>query len=432
MPTAADKYEDNLRFFAGLRSRTGSFKLEYDHNIGLFKVAGNFVKRTFGNKGSGEHAQSVTNDLMFKDPIVSVFKKAFDERLHSGLRAQAFEGLCNLRRAYTDGDKRRSLEATLAAIKPFTKGEIIRDLEEQLRTIKPDTVLGPLDLDFMRDVWASRGRLFDLLDLATGPQRNTHFPDRNPNARPFASLANQIYRLYNGHIEPKIDDPELWAKKLPRIYSKGNGFGLMLQHTHTFVPAGDAGKIASNHDQGTDFIYYSMGHHAHGQQLWRIYLNFPAVTAPKIIMFLMTKARSRAIHSFKIAGPLAFHTRKDKIVIYVSLSQRDRLVTDLQANTGAFRFADPVPGMTIGRHPGIAIGVEPTDLQTGFSGNLDPKMLGRQSYGSIRAELIAMALTNMHATAENFGRGYLDDEAAFLKWVAIAFKAHAANLNPGA
>lgn len=430
MPTAADKYEDNLRFFAGLRSRTGSFKLEFDRNSGLFRVAGNFVSRTFGNRNSGEFAQSVTNDAMFKDPIVSVFKKAFDERLHSGLRSQAFDGLCNLRRAYTAGDKRQGLEATLAAIKPYIKSEIIRDLEDQLRTIKPDTVLGPLDLAFMRDVWANRAALFRLLDRATGAQRNTHFPDRDPNARPFASLANEIYALYNGHIEPKIDDPSLWAKKLPRIYKDSVGFGLKLQHTNTFVPADDVGKIASNRNHGTDFIYYSMGHHINGQQLWRVYLNFPADTAPRILMFLMMKAKSRAIHSFKIAGPLAFHQRKDKIVIYVSLSQRDRLVNDLQANAGTFRFTDPVPGMTIGRHPGIAIGVEPTDLDTGFSSSINPARSKRQSYGSIRSQLIAMALTNMHAAAEDLGRGYLNDEATFLKWVAIAFKAHADNLNP--
>ncbi|NYZ14274.1 hypothetical protein HL658_17090 [Azospirillum sp. RWY-5-1] len=432
MPTAADKYEDNIRFFAGLRARTGSFKLEYDRNSGLFKVAGNFVKRTFGNKGSGEHAQSVTNDTMFKDPIVSVFKAAFDARFGGGLRWQAYNGLCNLRRAYPDGDKRRSLEATLTAVQPYTKGGIILDLEDQLRTIQPENVLGPLDLDFMRQVWLNRAPLFNLLDRATGADRNTHFPDHKVSARPYASLANAIYRLYNGHIEPKIADPALWAMKLPRIYKKGAGFGLSLQHTKTFVPAGSAGTIASNHDQGTDFIYYSTHREHPGQQLWRIYLNFPADSAPKILMFLMANAKRRAIHSFKIAGPLAFHTRKDKIVIYVSLSQRDNLVADLQGKAATFKFADPVPGMTIGRHPGIAIGVEPTDLETGFSGNLDPKMMGRQSYGSIRAELIAMALTNMHAAAEDLGGAYLNDETTFLKWVAIAFKAHAANLNPGA
>lgn len=429
MPSAADKYIENINFFASLAQRTGTVKLSYNNTAGVFSVASKALFRTIANiAGSAADKQSVSNDAMFHDPIVAVFRAAADNNMSVGKRYAAFSGLETLRRQYKEQDKSAHLERTLRDIRQYVPRTELDELRDRFNAINPLIVLGPLDLEFLDTVWNDRGRLFRLLNEAERPEGAVN--NRN---RPYGVLADQIYALYNGHIEPEINDPIAWAKSLPALMSQGGMNYYHLQHSNVMLAEKKSGQMVSNPGYGSDFIYYTAGHNVPGQALWRIYLNFDAAAAADILTFLWGRGPGSGIHSFKIAGPLAFHTRKDKIVIYVSISGRDTLVGALRTNAAAFRLKDPLPGMTIKQAPGLAIGIEPSSLDTGFSRDLDPRKSRRQSYGSIRAQLIAAALTNMYGVIEDDKKKrqrYLGDKNVFLKWVAIAFQSYANALNP--
>lgn len=436
MPTAADEYQRNIAFFASLTRQTGTVKLEYNTTTGRFSLGSKALLRTLDNWTSSAAAkQSVLNDLTFHDPIVAVFRAAALHNMAILDRRNAYQGLASLRRQYTERDKAARLQATLVDVLQFVPSELVEQTRERYRTMQPDTVLGPLDLAFMDIVWEQRAALFDLLNTAEAPD-----PVNNVNLRPYAQLANRIYGLYGSHIEPQIINKEAWVAALPALMGPIGAKYYHLQHNRVHLPVARSGEMVTNGDYGSDFVYYTTGHGLEDEKLWRIYLNFDAVAAPDIINHLWDLAGTHSIHSFKIGGPRTFHTRVDKIVIYVRLSRLQALLDDLVVHAVAFRCKDPVPGMTIRIAAGIAKGVEPGSLDLGFSVNFDrrtrtynfdPRQLERQSYGSIRAQLIAAALTQMHAVveADPIVRGdYRSNKAVFLKWVAIAFESYRAEL----
>ncbi|GGF78168.1 hypothetical protein GCM10007301_42690 [Azorhizobium oxalatiphilum] len=429
MPTAADEYVANLAFFAGLRNLTGTVKLAYSATTGRFSRAGNAFSRTIGNwKATGGQEQSVTNDAMFHDPIVSVFRAARTHNADIAGRRDAYQGLATLRRQYTDQTKAASLQRTLVDVLAFIHSALVTDTLERYRTIDPDAVLGPLDLSFLNTVWDQRARLFPLVEQGAMADAGNR-----QGVRPYATLANQIYKLYNANAEVEILDKTAWAKALPALHKNKTGQRYYhLQHNRVALGAKDAGQMASNRDYGTDFVYYTPGCQGEGL-LWRIYLNFEAEAASAILNHLWSVAKTFRIQSFKISGPHSFHTRVDKIVIYVQVSHLDLLVANLRANAEAFRLKSPSPGMTRPIIPGLSIGVEPGMLNTGFGfdPSFDPRQIERQSYGSIRCQLIAAALTQMHAVGEEnpeWAKRYRADKASFLKWVAIAFEGYGKQL----
>ncbi|MEP9380632.1 T3SS effector HopA1 family protein [Aquabacter sp. CN5-332] len=426
MTRAADEYLRNIAFFASLRTVAGA-KLNFDPATGLFSVASNFLSRTFSNlRATAGTEQSVTNDATFHDPVVDVFRAATQHNVDIARRREAYEGLATLRKQYA-GDRTRSaaLQRTLLDILQFIPSELLNQTIERFRSIRPTDVLGPLDLDFMDVVWERRGPLFAFLDEGERPD-----PANNSRNRPYRDLAHDIYRLYNANIEPAIVDMEAWAARLPARMKNKEGRYYNLQNRGN-IPAGNA-KLIANGDYNTAFIYYSPNKARRGEMLWRIYLNFEADAAGALLRRLWEISDSYAISAFKIAGPGAFHTRVDKVVIYVSQSHCGRLAGDLQKCD--FGFKDPVPAMTIKVATGISKGVEPGPLDIGFSHSSDlrPGEQSRQSYGTIRAGLIAAALTQMHAVSHGNACArdrYRSDKETFLKWVAIAFEGYRRQLD---
>lgn len=435
MPTAADAYKLNIEFFASLALRTGTVKLEFNTKTGRFSIANRALFRTIGNAFRDDSAQqSVLNDRTFHDPIVEVFRAAALHNMDILQRRSAYEGLATLRRQYTQADKAASLQRTLADIRQYAMSALEVDMRARFESIRPEEALGPLEIAFMDIVWAERAALFKLLDKA-----ETVNPD-DPDARPYASLANAIYRLYGRHIEPEIVDKAAWAAQLPALMGPAEAKYYHLQHNNVNLPAAHSGEMVSNGSYASDFVYYTTAHHIEGEDLWRVYLNFDSSAAPAILNHLWNVSAANHIHSFKIGGPGGFHTRSDKIVIYVSLSGRQTLINSLVERADAFRLKDPVPGMTIRIRAGIAKGIEPGPLDLGFSVrrhpetralDFNPAELRRQSYGSIRAQLIAAALTQMHAVVETdrvTRANYRSNKDVFLKWVAMAFESYRAEL----
>ncbi|WP_341991329.1 T3SS effector HopA1 family protein [Azorhizobium sp. AG788] len=436
MPTAADEYQRNIAFFASLTGQTGTVKLEFNATTGRFSLGSRALLRTLDNWTSSSAAkQSVLNDLTFHDPIVAVFRAAALHNMPILDRRNAYQGLASLRRQYTEPDKSARLQATLVDVLQFVPSALIEQTRARYRDMDPDTVLGPLDRAFMDIVWEQRAALFELLDAAEAPDLGN-----DVNVRPYAQLANRIYGLYGGHIEPRITNMRAWVAALPALMGEPGARYYYLQHSDIELPVARRGEMVTNGDYGSDFVYYTTGHGRENEKLWRIYLNFEAAAAPDIINHLWDLAGTHRIHSFKIGGPLTFHTRVDKIVIYVRLSGLQTLLDDLIHHAVAFRCKDPVPQMTIQLAAGIAKGIEPGSLDLGFSVKQDretriydfnPRELKRQSYGSIRAQLIAAALTQMHAVVETDAlvRGdYRSNKTVFLKWVAIAFESYRAQL----
>lgn len=428
MPSAADEYVYNIDFFATLSRQTGTVKLEYNATTGRFSVASAAFFRSIGNWGKGDAKQSITNNSMFHDPIVAVFRAAATHDANEVKRLNAFHGIQSLRKHYSDAEKLRYLTATLNDIKPFIPESAGEKLMAHFRRIDPATVLTPLDLTFMDKIWDFRATLFAFLEEGQKPD-----PANNPEVRPYAQLASAIYRQYGGHLEPRITNLEEWIKSIPTISHKGAPH-YPLQNKGYF-PASKYMKLITSRYYGADFIYYSVNQGVDREEIWRIYLNFAPENAGVLLRFLGEQAATYHIHSFKIAGPLAFHTRTDKVVVYVSHSGLDGLTTTLIRDAATFGFCNPVPAMTIQLAPGISKGVEPGSVNLGFSvmydrdGNLDlsPRQLRRQSYGTIRSQLIAAALTQMYAVEHDsaLARGaYLGDKQNFLKWVAIAFESY--------
>ncbi len=427
MPGAADEYVYNIDFFATLSRQTGTVKLEYNATTGRFSVASAAFFRSIGNWGKGDAKQSITNNSMFHDPIVAVFRAAATNRL-SGLKIiSAANGIASLKKHYTDASKISFLNRTLNDIKPYLP-TYAEELIERFHTIVPEAVLSPLDLSFMDKIWDFRDTLFALLEAAERPDATN-----NPKNRPYANLANEIYRKYGGHLEPAITDLETWIKSIPTVAHEGLRY-YPLQNKGP-LPATQYMKLITSQSRGSDFIYYSPNRGKAHDELWRVYLNFAPAYAGPLLRFLGAQAATYHIDSYKIAGPLAFHTRTDKVVVYVSHSGLNGLTTRLIRDAATFGFRDPVPAMTIRLAPGISKGVEPGSVNLGFSvmydrdGNLDlsPEQLRRQSYGTIRSQLIAAALTQMYAVEHDsaLARGaYLGDKQNFLKWVAIAFESY--------
>ncbi len=429
MPTAADEYRRNLAFFATLTQQRGTVKLEFNATTGRFSLGSRALLRTVDNWTSSAAArQSVLNDQTFHDPIIAVFRAAAEHNVDILDRREAYQGLASLRRQYTEPDKSARLQATLVEVLEFVPAALVEEMRTKFRNMDPDSALGPLDRDFMTIVWARREELFTLLNSAETPD-----PVNDVAVRPYEALARRIYRLYSEHIEPEMTDMSAWVAALPAL-RRGKTKYHYLQHNGIDLPLSRWGEMLTNRSYGSDFVFYRTGHGAGDEKLWRIYLNFTADAAAGLITHLWDVASTYSIQSFKICGPLSFHTRADKLVVYVRLSGLQPLLDNLVARAAAFGFKNPVPHMTIKIADGIAKGVEPGSLDIGFSasrnptiGGFDfrPRQLERQSYGSIRAQLIAAALTQMHAvvgTDPLLHADYRSNETVFLKWVALAFE----------
>lgn len=447
MPTTAAgrQYSANLQFFSELRNRNEPFQLQLNNETGLFYAYnGTGFTRTIGNIFSGSGSkQSVNNDAMFTNPIKDVFTEAILNGADQHRITQAFDGIIKVSKYYTsDPVKSKKINQLIYELKSLTginlkQNTLSQELSIEYRNIDPKTALSVEDRDFIGKIW------LNMPDLIKSTKEATEKPpySNRKQTKPYAVIADKIYRLYNSsdYIGVKITDIKNWVSSLPKMPTR-IGSGLYLQHSGVFLTSNQLGQIVTNPDYGADFIYYSIGHKMLGAKLWRIYLNFEANQAATILNFLMDQSKRNLypIHSFKIAGPEAFHRRVDKIVIYIyGRVEAIKLAGALQKIGG---FEDPVPAMTQKQHVGIALGIEPESLETGFSAETDPTEARRQSYGSIRAQLIAAALIHFYDNAEYAkqifndekctAQFYLTKKEFFEKWVAIAFKHYKEYLEP--
>lgn len=438
MPTtnAGRQYMANLNFFAGLRNKTGKFQLEFNKEKGLFSTySGTGFTRTFSNiLSSRNEQQSIKNDAMFANPIKDVFMEGILNGVDKNMLKQALDGIVKVSKAYNDDQsKSKKFDELIYDIRSLTginvTNNLSSELYEEFKKIDPKTVLSNEDIDFIDN------KILKDIEVITKITQTALDKHHALDEKPYAEIADSIYRRYNqvgGYMQPQITDMQSWVNSLPKIKNKKGMEGLQLQHNEKFL-TGNFGLIVENLGYGKDFIYYSIGVER-PETVWRIYLNFLPEYAAEILNYLLQKNNFYHIHSFKIAGPLAFEHRVDKVVVYIyGKGQATNLAKDLHDEIGIKgAFTDPVPAMTNRQFSGISIGVEPEEVETGFSHEVNPTKARRQSYGGLRAQLIAAALVHFCDNAEYTKRNFPIGQAECLKrWVAIAFKSYRNYLQPG-
>jgi hypothetical protein len=136
----------------------------------------------------------------------------------------------------------------------------------------------------------------------------------------------------------------------------------------------------------------------------RVYLNVEANHATDIMKYVVNEIVDKVagVYEAKIAGPGGVADRADTIVIYtVSANVSNQVVALLQAyqnRHGAASFIDHLPAMTERRLPGVSTGAEPAPVNVVRR----KAMPGRQSFGSLRADLIYKALQDSKGGPEFF------------------------------
>ncbi len=178
----------------------------------------------------------------------------------------------------------------------------------------------------------------------------------------------------------------------------------------------------------TDFLYFNVG----GNPACRLYLNVKLASIPAILGHVceyMGKQKDHGISAFKCACPYAAPGRADSIVVYcVSKGAAEKLGRHML--TFADSYNPGVPGMTTRLDPrlGVAIGAEPEWQATGMDKNPDGYPESAQSFGSIRSQLIAMAILNYNANSGSYGTGF----DVFKRFVCAAFRGYGLNpMQPG-
>ena len=174
------------------------------------------------------------------------------------------------------------------------------------------------------------------------------------------------------------------------------------------------------------FLYFEMG----GPGRCRLYLNVKLDSIPKILTELWSYIKQHPDHgvtSFKIAGPYAAPLRADTMVAWCITKERaERLGNHLLRFEGCYRTQ--APGLTARLHPhlGVAIGVEPEQQATGMMAGKGADV-ARQSFGTIRSELIAMAIVNFRVYINIHPAGF----DLFARCVCTAFRGYGLDpMNP--
>jgi hypothetical protein len=423
---AANQYRANLNVFKSLRQPGRKFKLAYNGQTGLFETQSDNVltsmSRTFSRT-----TQSVTSEANFATPVREVFMEAVLSNTAPPELNEALEGLRKLRDTYNnEPDKLRVLGKLLADLQDMIQERgppLDRQILDAMARAKPLLIFSPEDLDFL-------DRLLEDDTIMNYPAR---LERRSPSAAP-AELSQLIYRQYGGAFNDgteRIPDHLDWLQSLPRAPFKPR-----LQNCGVSVP-GHENLIANSPRWARDFIYFSTKITLE-EELWRIYLNVRWASAAAVLQELADAAKTYHVHAFKVAGPADFHSRADKVVVYVySLALAQRLANHLHVTFPA-GFNAGHPAMTTVRYPGIALGIEPRSVPLGF-GHRQGSNPGHepQSYGTIRSQLLASAVWHFHMYKEMlklpagvlFSERYHDREA-FLRLAAVAFRGYRDDLRP--
>jgi hypothetical protein len=173
-----------------------------------------------------------------------------------------------------------------------------------------------------------------------------------------------------------------------------------------------------------DFLYFPV---ARGKAGYRLYLNgkFPSIPdlLNQICAYMMRRG-DHGVTAFKAAGPFAAG-RADSIVAYCATkAAAEQLGRHMLTFPAAYNAG--VPGLTARLDPnlGVAIGAEPEAQATGLQVNPKGYPESAQSFGTIRAQLIAMAILNYNANVGVYGSGF----DVFKRFVCTAFRGY--GLNP--
>jgi hypothetical protein len=416
MTQAPNNYLENLRVFQrmALAGPRVKLKLAFNPTRGLFEAQEDgkltALKRTFSLQ-----KQSVTNDANFAIPLRETFLKALEMEMPRPELDQALQGLRKMRTAYNDEPaKLRKLGEVLAEIHRLIEPNYPRgDLEflQAWRLADPAKFFSDADFAFLHQIFANKQIMEEL------PSTGGYSP---------AMVSQKIYGIYNGVLEnhlDKVDSPVDWLQALPKTFNPS------LQN-HGVVIAGNENRIVKSQRKARDFIYYST-ELQFDAQLWRVYLNFGPRDAAAVLKTIVQLTSTRHIKSFKIAGPLGFHTRCDKIVAYVYSQFDAKAVAVTLKDKHGDAFRDPIPHMTHKLHPGVAVGVEPAKVALGFSRKEAGGKKGK-SYGSIRSDLLASAVLHYfdNKTVLCKGPPPVTPEEAFLKCAVVAFQSYDQELNP--
>jgi HopA1 effector protein family len=168
------------------------------------------------------------------------------------------------------------------------------------------------------------------------------------------------------------------------------------------------------------FIFFKLG----SEPDQRVYLNpVSVVEGLRHVCKYLYERTDHGIHFFKAVGPSA-HQRADSIVVYCANKKEAEKLGGYMVDHGP-RFKNDVPAMTSKLGAGVAIGQEPAQQATGLhtledSKAKDSRYESRQSFGTIRSQLIAMAICNYRANITAYGAG----RDVFARFVCIAFRGY--------
>lgn len=209
-------------------------------------------------------------------------------------------------------------------------------------------------------------------------------------------------------------------------------------HLYELFKAVQSKPIASYYFE--DFIYFAINDSPRNIVTHRLYLNVKLECIAEVVKLIKNYLNqkefrrdpdSHGIRSFKLSGPEVMKDRADTVVCYCKdMAAARRLATKFV--TSKEYFYNAVPGMTTKFAKGIAFGAEPERQATGF-GRYN-RHIGRsdlessQSFGTIRSQLIAMAIMDFNENKHIFGSSFF----TFKQFVALAFQAHGLDVrDPG-
>jgi|WetSurMetagenome_2_1015567.scaffolds.fasta_scaffold158845_1 hypothetical protein len=199
----------------------------------------------------------------------------------------------------------------------------------------------------------------------------------------------------------------------------------------------------------SDFLYFNIDP---GHIVCRLYLNVQMGGVSAVFWYLKKyiglHPANNGVVDVKTTGPASVAQRADVIVVYCSSTEAAQAL-GAAINTcperSLFRLNTGVPGMTTYVSPGvgIAIGAEPKPQATGMGfaarefdftkgakneWHQDPELRNSQSFGTIRSQLIAMAILNYNVNKPVYGASF----ESFKKFVCTAFTGYGLDpMRPG-
>jgi type III HopA1-like effector protein len=257
------------------------------------------------------------------------------------------------------------------------------------------------------------------------------FGDRGLMAAP-EDVDWKLYKLYNSPAKSaglESDVPtlkkfvnELWSKLASAAGVRASG--ILQRNNKKFA---DLEQLANGLVDPTskiqfiewcaDFLYFRVGK---GNVAVRLYANVLFDYGPDAMELLASyaaKTKDHGLVDMKIAGPAVLKMRSDVIVVYCSSKEAAQAAgAELLKQKSWLGTKCPEMTTPITSGLGLSTGAEPDWQATGLKSDasISPKA---QSFGTIRCELIAMAIHNFNANKGTMGSSF----EVFQKFVQVAF-----------